>query len=86
MVELENNIALITGAGRGIGRAIAVAYAKEGANLSLAARSGPELEETAEECRRLGSQVLVTPTDVTDLGQVHQLVDATVGRFSSARR
>ena len=81
MVELENNIALITGAGRGIGRAIALAYAKEGADLSLAARSGPELEETAEECRRLGSQVLVTPTDVTDLGQVDQLVQATEERF-----
>ncbi len=83
MVELKNNIALITGAGRGIGRAIALAYAKEGASLSLAARSGPELKDTAEECRRLGSQVLVTPTDVTDLGQVDQLVKATVARFST---
>ena len=83
MVELENRTALITGAGRGIGRAIAVAYAKDGANLSLAARSSSELEETADECRRLGSQVLVTPTDVTDLSQVDRLVQATVERFST---
>ena len=83
MVELENRTALITGAGRGIGRAIALAYAKEGANLSLAARSSSELEETADECRRLGSQVLVTPTDVTDLSQVDRLVQATVERFST---
>ncbi len=83
MAELEHRIALITGAGRGIGRAIALAYAKEGAGLSLAARSGPELEETAEECRKLGAQVLITPTDVTDPGQVERLIGATVERFST---
>ena len=49
MAELENKIALITGAGRGIGREIALAYAREGATLSLAARSAIELEETAAE-------------------------------------
>ena len=49
MPKLENRIALITGAGRGIGRTIALAYAREGATLSLAARSIAELEETAGE-------------------------------------
>ena len=73
MPELDNKIALITGAGRGIGQAIAIAYAREGAKLSLAARSVPELEETAAECRKLGAEVLVTPTDVTDAGQVEHL-------------
>ena len=82
MAELEGRTALITGAGRGIGRAIAVAYAKEGADLSLAARSSSELEETAEECRKLGTQVLTTPTDVTDAGQVDRLVQATLDRHS----
>ena len=83
MAELDNRIALITGAGRGIGRAIAIAYAKEGADLSLAARSISELEGTAEECRKFGSQVLITPTDVTAPGQVDRLVQATVERFST---
>ena len=83
MPELDNKIALITGAGRGIGQAIAIAYAGEGAKLSLAARSVPELEETAAECRKLGAEVLVTPTDVTDAGQVEHLVSATVERYST---
>ena len=83
MPELDNKIALITGAGRGIGQAIAIAYAREGAKLSLAARSVPELEETAAECRKLGAEVLVTPTDVTDAGQVENLVSATVERYST---
>ena len=83
MAELEDRIAVITGAGRGIGRAIALAYAKEGAGLSLAARNGSELEETAEQCRKLGSQVLITPTDVTDPTQVDRLIQATVERFST---
>ncbi|MBC8281335.1 MAG: SDR family oxidoreductase [Chloroflexi bacterium] len=83
MAELENKIAVITGAGRGIGQAIALAYAREGAILSLAARSASELEETAAECRKLGSEVLVTPTDVTDIEEVERLVDATVLRYSA---
>ena len=83
MPELDNKIALITGAGRGIGQAIAIAYAREGAKLSLAARSVPELEEIAAECRKLGAEVLVTPTDVTDAGQVEHLVSTTVERYST---
>ena len=46
-MRLKDKVALITGAGRGIGRAIALAYADEGAKLALAARSVDQLEETA---------------------------------------
>ena len=83
MAELEGKTALITGAGRGIGQAIALAYAREGARLSLAARSVSELEETAAECRKLGADVLITQTDVTDPIQVDHLVSATVERYST---
>ena len=83
MAQLEDKIALITGSGRGIGQAIALAYAREGAKLSLAARSVPELEETAAQCRKLGAEVLVTTTDVTDVSQVDRLVNSTVERYST---
>ena len=83
MLELQGKSALITGAGRGIGQAIALAYAREGANLSLAARSTSELEETARECRKAGSEVFITSTDVTDIDQVERLVESTVRRFST---
>ena len=83
MAELEGKTALITGAGRGIGQAIALAYAREGARLSLGARSVSELEETADECQKLDAEVLITPTDVTDVSQVEGLIAATVERYST---
>ena len=83
MAELEGKTALITGAGRGIGQAIALAYAREGARLTLGARSVSELEETADECRKLDAEVLITPTDVTDVSQAESLIAATVERYST---
>ncbi len=83
MLGLQSKTALITGAGRGIGRAIALAYAREGANLSLAARNTFELEETASLCEKEGVEVVIIPTDVTDSGQVDKLVAVTVDRFST---
>lgn len=65
-MQLNGKKALITGAGRGIGQAIARAYAREGASLALAARSLAELEQTAEEARALGASATVIQVDVTD--------------------
>jgi len=73
-MELENRVAIITGAGRGIGQAIALAYAREGAKLVLAARKISELEDTATQVAELGHSPLVVPTDVTDPNQVDRLV------------
>ena len=82
-MRLEGRVALITGAGRGIGRAIALAYAKEGAKLGLAARTVSEVEETARQAEALGAPACVIRADVTDQSQVEEMVGRTLDRFST---
>src|SRR5947209_12255872 len=74
-------VVVITGASSGIGRATALEFAREGANLVLAARSRENLEETAQKCRKLGAQVLVVPTDVSRENEVEALGERAVERF-----
>ena len=59
--RIDDQVALVTGAGRGIGRATALALAENGADLALAARSEDQLEAVAEEVRKLGRRALVVP-------------------------
>ncbi|MFL5955190.1 MAG: SDR family NAD(P)-dependent oxidoreductase [Gaiellaceae bacterium] len=66
-------MALVAGGGRGIGRAIAVAYATAGAHVSVTARTRAELDETAELCRSQGAQALVVTTDVSNWRAVEAL-------------
>jgi NAD(P)-dependent dehydrogenase (short-subunit alcohol dehydrogenase family) len=65
-VFLNNKVALVTGAGRGIGRAIALALADEGARVALVARSGDALAETAALVQQRGGTALAVPADLTD--------------------
>jgi 3-oxoacyl-[acyl-carrier protein] reductase len=64
--RLKGKAALITGSGRGIGRAMAIRFAQEGAGIIVLDKDGEPAHETAEEVRRLGPQALAFKTDVTD--------------------
>jgi len=81
--SLEGRVAIITGGGTGIGRAIALEYARLGAKLVLASRSPEHLEPTAQELRAQGAEVLTIPTDVRVPEQVDQLCEETWRHFGS---
>lgn len=81
MFELTNKIALITGGGRGLGRAIALAYADAGADVAVASRSLDQLEEVAQTIRAKGRRALAIETDVTDSESVAKMVEATRKEF-----
>jgi NAD(P)-dependent dehydrogenase (short-subunit alcohol dehydrogenase family) len=70
-------VALVTGASRGIGEETAVALARDGFDVALAARSTDALESTAARCTEQGARTLVIPTDVTQEAQVRNLVGKT---------
>jgi 3-oxoacyl-[acyl-carrier protein] reductase len=78
---LSGKVALVTGAGRGIGKAIALAYAGAGAAVGCAARTVAEIEATVAEIETKGGRGLAVKTDVTRLDSVKEMMQATVGAF-----
>ena len=78
---LDGRVAIVTGAGTGIGRGVALVLAEHGADIVLAGRRPEPLAETARDIEALGRRALVVPTDVTELDQCEQLVDGAVAEF-----
>lgn len=80
--DLTDRVAVVTGAGRGIGRDIALTLAEAGANIVAVARTEGQIGETAESIRALGRKCLPCPADVTSVDQVQAMVQRALGEFS----
>jgi 7-alpha-hydroxysteroid dehydrogenase len=79
--KLTDKVAIITGAGRGIGQGCALAFAEMGAHVVCAARTREQIDATAEKARKFGQRALVVECDVNDHGQLEKVVDATMKEF-----
>ena len=79
--RLDGKIAIVTGAGRGIGAATARAMGEAGANVVLASRTAEQLEAVAADVRAFGGQALVIPTDVNENANIEALAHATIEEF-----
>ena len=75
MESLKGKIALVTGAGKGIGRAIAIALANEGVNVGLVARTGNDLQNVAAELKAIGVNTAIATADVSDIQSVNSAVE-----------
>lgn len=81
--ELDEKVAIVTGASSGIGEATAKALASRGASVVLAARRGDELKTLADQIESAGGDALPVPTDVTEVDDIDALVDVTLEEFDS---
>ncbi len=79
--RLDGKVAIVTGAGRGIGASIARTFAEAGANIVLTARTKEQLDEVAADVRAAGREALVIPADVNDTDVMQEIVDRTVAEL-----
>jgi 7-alpha-hydroxysteroid dehydrogenase len=79
--RLDGHVAVVTGSGRGIGRAIALALAEAGADVVLAARRTEEIEAVAEEVNALGRRGVAVTTDMMDMEQIENLAEQAVAQL-----
>lgn len=80
-MRLEGKVAIITGARQGIGSALSLCFAKEGADLVLVSRRITDDDEVVKECRDMGRRVLAAQVDVADRKSVDDMVEATMAEF-----
>jgi 3-oxoacyl-[acyl-carrier protein] reductase len=83
MNDLKNKNALITGAGKGIGKAVAIALAKEGVNVILLARTQSEIDEVAKESSKFGVKSLAITADVANINSVNSAVEKALAEFKT---
>jgi 3-oxoacyl-[acyl-carrier protein] reductase len=80
-MKLQDQVAIVTGAAKGMGREVSLKLAREGAQLALAAREVPALEAVAREVEALGRRALVIQADVREEGSVRSMVERTLDAF-----
>ena len=80
--RLQDKVAIVTGGARGIGRAIALRYAREGAAVVIADRKAPEATATVDEVEALGARALFVHTDVSDNDSIESMVQETLRRYA----
>ena len=80
-MKFRDKVVLVTGAGRGMGRAIALAYAREGARVVVSARTARYGEDTVEQIRALGAQACLVGGDIADRDAIRSMVEGGVAQF-----
>ena len=79
--SLEGKVAIVTGAGRGIGKAISLGFAEAGADVVVCSRTPEQLNEAVKEIKKLGRRTLAVPADITKKADVDNLVQKTMDEF-----